>query len=273
MKTHLSLKPLHRCVGILKVPLFGSQLQHFWRAASDSVLLLLFRNGPRLTSLGSLVNQSEMPAPGLSTTKSESETRTASKVQCFVHVLRDQLAGLNALSKSSKTNIRVFIGFGVLGVVAQLAESVHMLFDDSVRDWSWYHLNYFHLFFLLGPHIAKLALLIGFYHLLPRGHAYGWFLVPAFGYSTGKIMWLISIDNNESFHSLVGYAFLGVGLLIAVVLMITMTYLNWRHYHNGVKAEQTFTGLYHACDLLNEEQFKASFKSTYESKVSFEKKF
>jgi hypothetical protein len=81
-------------------------------------------------------------------------------LDALVHkVLAVGLSALKQLRLSRAVNAEIYLGGLVMGVVAPLAGCAYMIFSRTEHVQGWYHVNYFHLFYLLGPHFFEVPFL------------------------------------------------------------------------------------------------------------------
>lgn len=187
--------------------------------------------------------------------------------------LRDLLAGLDAISKTLDVNRRIYWGLGSMGVVAPLSACVYLLFDRTVEDEAWYHLNYFHFFFLIGPHLFQFFCLIGAFLLFPENSKRAFTLIIPTGYVLAKILWLSSVTSNAEFWAVVPAAFVLTGFLISAVLFLMLNWLTWRQFHGADAYDARLKGIYRVSKDLPAEKVVSMFQQTMMEKEAFNTKF
>jgi hypothetical protein len=191
----------------------------------------------------------------------------------IVRVLRDLHAGLLALVMTSTANARIYVGLGLMGVIAPLAACAYLLFDRGEVDSSWYHLNYFHLLFLLGPHLFELFCLLGAFLLFPQGSKRAYLIAIPAGYVLAKIVWLISVTNNQEFWQVVPSSFVLGGIAISGVVLKIMNWLTWRQFHAVDSFEAKQKGLYQIANDLPAEKYRSMMQETLRNKYEFNSKY
>jgi hypothetical protein len=216
-----------------------------------------------------------LPLQSLSVLQFYSHVRTniSNLSMRIVPVLRVPRAGLVALFLTSVTNIRIFWGIGLMGVVAPLAACVYMVFDRTDYVQGWYHVNNFHLFHILCPWLFVLACILGLFLMFKITEKRRYTAAIPAGYVIGKIIWLINTGSNEEYWKFVPWQFLLSGLLVAVVTMALMDYLTYRHFHGKDSLTRRFETIYNASDKLPADQIVSMFKKNFEEYKSFESKY
>jgi hypothetical protein len=221
-------------------------------------------------SLVSLFSWLWLWAPGLCTL-----VKTSRWSRAFARALKEVRVGLHVLSLTtlSNLNVRIFVGLGVMGVVAPLSACFYMLFDrvDYVQDW--YHVNYFHLFFLLGPHLFILSGVVGAWFLFPQGSKRAYALVVPAGYTIAKILWLIQCSSNEDFWSVVPLSFILTGVLISAFLFISLDWLAHNKFHREDAYQARMDNLVKLADEFDDVKFKSMVKTVWREKEAFQKQY
>jgi hypothetical protein len=182
---------------------------------------------------------------------------------------------LDVLVLSVTTNKRLYVGLVFIGVIAPLAGCSYLLFDRTVLDREWYHLNNFYLLLLLGPFITGVFICIGVYHLFPNGSKRAFLLALPMGYLMGKIIWLYQIKSNDEFYELTPVHIILVGVLISIVLLISIEWLEWRWAHRTRAFDCRLDSL---DNIVNEEsisdaKFRSMFRTIYNEKKNFPKEY
>jgi hypothetical protein len=188
-------------------------------------------------------------------------------------VLREVTAGLSALKNSVTANNRVFVGLGLMGVVSPLSACFYMLFDRGAEFPGWYHVNYFHLFFLLGPHLFELFCLMGAFLLFPQGSKRAYVLIIPIGYIIAKIIWLILANSNQDFWAIVPMSIVLIGMLIGAVLLLMIDWFAHYKFHGIDSFNARFETLANGADLVDDNTFKRLFLQTMKAKREFYRKY
>lgn len=185
---------------------------------------------------------------------------------------------LSAFQKATSNN-RTYLALILLLVVAPLSEVAYMLFDKSapiitwypgqhwityegVRVEGWYYMNFWALFYQLGPHIQDVVILTAAFFLMPETDKDGkpddrrWLLVFAAGYPFAKILWAIQIGSDAEIHQIIPGSFLLVGLLIGFFWLFSFNYLVSLYYHKRTRPVATMEGAA-KCDYISEAQLRA----------------
>lgn len=201
--------------------------------------------------------------------------RTNRWSQTFAHAAQVLRAGLAALllATTALTTRRIFVGLGLMGVVAPLASCFYMVFDRGAYDESWYYVNHFHLFLTLAPSLFLLSCLIGAWFLFPVGSKRAYALTVPAGFTVGKILWLIQCTSNQDFYSVVPLSFILIGALISAFLFIALDWLVWRKCHREDAFDARIDGLVKLADDFDDAKFKSMVKSVWREKQSFQKEY
>lgn len=201
--------------------------------------------------------------------------RTNRWSQTFAHAESALRAGLAALrlATTTLTNRRIFVGLGLMGVVAPLASCFYMVFDRGAYDESWYYVNHFHLFLTLAPSLFLLSCLIGAWLLFPQGSKRAYALVVPTGFTVGKILWLLQCTSNADFYSVVPLSFILIGALISAFLFMALDWLVWRKCHREDAFEARMTNLVKLADDFDDAKFKSMVKTVWREKKQFEKQY
>lgn len=188
---------------------------------------------------------------------------------------RDALAGLHALVLATSANKRLYAGFGFIGIVAPLVGCSYLLFDRTIVDVEWYHLNNFYLLLLLGPFITGVFICIGVYHLFPTGSKRAYALALPMGYLIGKIIWLYQIESNEEFYQITPVNIILVGVLISVIILFLSEWLAWRWAHRTRAFDVRLDSLDNIVDDedITDAKFRSMFRQVYKDKKAFPKQY
>lgn len=179
----------------------------------------------------------------------------------------------------SAFNNRVLVALVLLFVVAPLSEVAYMAFDKSapiitwyegqhwityegVRVEGWYFMNFWALFFQLGPHIQDVVLLTAAFLMMPLTDKHGnndprrWLLVIATGYPFAKILWTIQIGSDAEIHQIVPASFILVGGLVGFFWLFSFNYLMNLHHHKILGPLSTAQGLVDCPDMSDSDKLK-----------------
>lgn len=198
---------------------------------------------------------------------------TKSLRSMIVRALKDQLVGLRALVMTSTANGRIFLGLGLMGVVAPLAGCAYMIFNRTEYVAGWYHVNYFHLFYLLGPHLFELVCLMGVFFLFPQGSKRAYLIAIPYGYVLAKVCWLCQVNSNPELWQLVPASFILGGMAISVVMLKIMNWLTWRQFHVVDSFDKRLDGIYQIAGDIPAEKVKSMFLETWRLKREFNSKY
>jgi hypothetical protein len=199
---------------------------------------------------------------------------TISLQQINLHVHADQvLPAIHAVAQ--QVNRRIFVGLVLIGVVAPVAGSIYTLFSHQTVSEDWFYLNWFNLFLVLGPPLKNVFFAWGVFYLFPEGSKRAWIIALPMGEEIGKILWLLSITNNEQFWSIAPWHVYVTGICLAVFLLVISEFLTFRFHHRQLKYESTLQGLYNIVDeeSIPDSKFRSMFKTTWKAKQDFQKEY
>ena len=193
----------------------------------------------------------------------------------IAHAHKALHAGLVALQLAllAQINRRVYVGLFLMGVIAPVSACFYMLFDRVAFVEGWYHVNYFHLFFLLGPHLFITSCLAGAFLLFPEGSKRAYMLSIPMGYNVAKIIWLIMATSNQDFWAVVPSSILLIGILISTVLFFTLDWLAKRKFHREDAYKARMDNLVKLADEFDDAKFKSMVKTVWQDEKSFQKQY
>lgn len=145
-------------------------------------------------------------------------------------VVRAAQAGLAALSRTVNVNHRLVVAVVFMLMLAPAASICYLPFDRSVKS-DWYYVNNFYLLLTLAPFITQACISIGIFFLFPAGSKRSYFLSIPLALAIAKILWLLTVNSNEDYYSIVPTFFLVVAGLIALLTLFTFDWLTARKYH------------------------------------------
>jgi hypothetical protein len=199
---------------------------------------------------------------------------TISLQQINLHVHVDQVQpAIHAMAQ--RVNRRIFIGLGLIGVVAPVAGSFYTFLSHATVSEDWYYLNWFNLFLVLGPPLKNVFFAWGVFYLFPEGAKRAWIIALPMGEEIGKILWLISITNNEQFWSVAPWHVYVTGISLAVFLLTIAEFITFRYHHRQLKYKATVEGLYNIVDeeSIPDSKFRSMFKTTMIAQKNFQKEY
>lgn len=168
-------------------------------------------------------------------------------------VTSEILVSRNALTSSVSVNWRIYTGLVLIGVVAPVALTFYKLFDATVINSDWFHLNFFYLFFNIGPCLSQAFLIIGVYHLFPYGDWKAKILIVPLSFNVAKLFTNIVATSNQEYHNVQWYTW-----LCAPVAIITFFYLMdkfcWRKYHDFDGKMARLSGLVSISSMPQDEK-------------------
>lgn len=199
---------------------------------------------------------------------------TISLQQINLHVRVDQVRPvIHAMVQT--VNRRIFIGLVLIGVVAPVAGSFYTFLSHETVSEGWYYLNWFNLFLVLGPPLKNVFFAWGVFYLFPQGAKRAWIIALPMGEEIGKILWLLSISNNEQFWSVAPWHVYVTGISLAIFLLTVAEIFTFRYHHRQLKYKATFEGLYNVVDeeSITDSKFRSMFKTTMIAQKNFQKEY
>jgi hypothetical protein len=180
------------------------------------------------------------------------------------------LVGLLALVNSATVNKSRFAGLACLGILAPLSKVFYLVFDESARDWSWYHINHYYLFNALGTDSFQIFFyLLGVFLILPSNLKPEYWFAPFLGYPIIKAALIIQCTSNEQWHESIPIELLISMGMLGLCLGLGLRFFSWVkfHKHDGIVARM---------DGLFRTPFKAEdkellLKKTWEDYKQFHK--
>lgn len=188
--------------------------------------------------------------------------------QPLAPVFREVRAGLNAFGKTSEANTRLYFGLGVL-IAAPLLSVVYLVFPEHGGDRAWYHFNYYHLFYLIGPELFLLFTLSGIFFLFPTNSRRAYFLVIPMGQTLAKLFIFITATSNNEIHAIVPVRLIIEMAVCMAPILFSFNYLMDRQFHklDGIKAR--IDGL----RSLMKSEYSALMESEQKKLKDFQKQF
>lgn len=173
----------------------------------------------------------------------------------LVSKVRAFLATIQAVMESRLLNGRIYLAL-VIFCASPFAACIHMGFNRKADDIGGYHVNYFHLFNLLGPYFFCLVVLLGVCLLIPpKQKTFKVFkrslniqisriMFLPIGFTISKLIWLYNTKSNEDFWSVPGWSYVMVGTFAGYISYLLIEWFTWRKYHafDGIIA--SIEGLY-----------------------------
>lgn len=154
-------------------------------------------------------------------------------------VSRDSLAGLNALINSATANTRRYSGLACIGVFAPLSTVFYRLFDVTIIDKTWYHVNYYYLFHVLGVHSFQAFFwILGVFLIIPKKYSPEYWVGPFLGYPIIKAALIIQCTSNEQWHQSIHWSlYIAMGLT-GLCVALGINFFSWVkfHRHDGLIA-------------------------------------
>jgi hypothetical protein len=198
------------------------------------------------------------------------------KTMVYAHAHKVLTVGLNVLKQirlSREVNVRIYFGGVMMGVAAPLTGCAYMVFNRTDYVQGWYHVNYFHFFYLLGPHLFEFFCLCGVFLLFPRSSKRAYFIAIPTGYVLAKIIWLIQIKSNQELWQVVPSSFILISILISLVILLTLDFLTWRKFHRVDAFEKRIDGILQVSDDLPSDKVVSMLKLTWRERKDFQTKY
>lgn len=209
----------------------------------------------------------QLPLPGASFIR----LKTLSIQALLVLVYRDLVAGLHALINASTVNNKIYVGLILMLVVAPLSYCTYELFDRSYHVPGWYHLNFFHLFFLIRFQIAFSVFFIGLYYYLPSEPRVKILSIPL-GFLFMSIAINVMADSNDDIWRIANASLWAAGICLSLVIFYGLDYFSWRKFHRADAYEKRLDGIAQVADELPPEKVASMFVTTWRERREFKSK-
>lgn len=219
----------------------------------------------------------QLPLQGLQSGLAQITTRFYIP-KTIVHVYKDLLAGIVALVKSFTASRRIYVGLGVMMVVAPLSYYSFMLFDKGhhirlagIDICGWFHHNYWHLFFLIRFHIGAIVFLNGLYLVLSK-NPLAKFISVVVGFITMDMIGNILAKNNDDICDTFSLNMLAAGIAVSIVFFLLIDWLTHRKFHRADAFDARIELIYQNGDDFGAEKAWSMFKTAYREKKEFERR-
>jgi hypothetical protein len=189
----------------------------------------------------------------------------------IVHASKDLSAGLLALLFAATANRRIYFGLVLMFVCAPLAYCWYALFDRAHHIPGWYHVNYFHLFFLIRVQLAFSVFLIGLYYFLPVDKRTKLLSIPL-GYLLMSIAANVMATCNEDIWRIGSLSLFAAGVCLSLVLFFGLDYFTHRRFHQQDRYEARLEGIFQIAEDLPAEKVKSMFVTTWRERKEFKAK-
>lgn len=202
---------------------------------------------------------------------------TAQSAQCFVRVFKEVAAGLNALVLAASANKREYVGLVLMYVCAPFAYCAYDFCDEGARaasNWSgWeFHLNPFHLLFLIRWQLSGVIFLCGFYLNIPEGKRAKMLAIPI-GFLFMSIWVNVFAGSNDDMRAIGNVYLFFAGACLALVIFYGMDWFVSRWSHRVRAFESRLDGICQVADDLPAEKVVSMFKATWREKKEFPKQY
>lgn len=196
----------------------------------------------------SSINQTIKPLKWLEKLSSLSR-HSRSLLELFTSILLqcvplDIRAGLSVPIREIHANSRLLVGVGLL-VVGMISIVFHYLFDKAARDYNWYYLNLYYLFYTIRPYIVIVFWSLSFFFFAPKKYTLA--IIPfaiAQGFGWWNIMhYSFFVHSNGQFHAFPHWSLVACGISLGFSFTMCADELvyRWEHKRNGNHAR--FVGL------------------------------
>jgi hypothetical protein len=180
-------------------------------------------------------------------------------------------AGLVALMMAATVNHRIYVGLVIMFVVAPLSYCWYALFDRALHIHGWYHVNYFHLFFLIRFQIAFSVFLIGLYHFLPKEPRVKILAIPL-GFLFMSIAVNVMATSNADIWRIADLSLWAAGACLSMVIFYASDYLTHRKFHQADAFEKRFDTIAQAEGMLPLDKIGSMFLMTHKERKAFQSK-
>ncbi len=217
----------------------------------------------------------QLPSQGLVFGLAQIRTRF-SIPKMIVLAFREVHAGIVALVASFTASRRIYVGLGVMLVVAPVSYHSFMLFDRGhhillagIDMCGWYHHNYWHLFFLLRYQIAGVVFLTGLYLVLSK-NPLAKFISVYMGFILMGLVLNIFAESNDDIWDTMNVALFGSGICLSLAFFFLIDWLAHRYFHRKLAFDARIELIYKNGDDFGPEKAWSMFKTAYREKKEFE---
>ena len=192
-------------------------------------------------------------------------------LQWTAPVFKEVHAGLVALVMATTVNRRIYVGLALMIVVAPLSYCWYALFDRAHHIVGWYHVNYFHLFFLIRFQIAFSVFFIGLYNYLPRDPRTKVLAIPL-GFLFMSIVVNVIATSNPDIWSIADLSLFGAGICLSLVIFFGLDYFVGRKFHRADAFDKRIDGIMEIADDLPADKVLSMFRTTWRERKEFHAK-
>jgi hypothetical protein len=149
----------------------------------------------------------------------------------ILHVRRVVLAGPVAFNEIV-SNTRILAGLG-LGTVGVYALYIHLLFNETARDYSWYYVNAFYFMFTIRWYVTIICFSGMWALIAPSKYKVLWLLFAfssAIGFA-GLLHHTFSVDSFETYHATPSWYVIIIAIASGIGFIKSVDYLCYRKYH------------------------------------------
>lgn len=196
----------------------------------------------------------------------------SSILRMIAHVCKAPVVGAVVLVKSFTANKRTLIGCGVMFIGAPLAYFAYAMFDRERLFTSWYHVNHWHLFFLIRYQISQVVFLIGLYILLSK-HPLAKVISFQLGFVLMGLTLNVIAESNADIWDTMDVTLWAAGVGFSITLFLLIDYLAFRKFHRADSFEARQKGLYQIADDVDPVKWKSMMMETLRQKYEFNQKF
>jgi hypothetical protein len=192
-------------------------------------------------------------------------------LQWIAPVFKEVHAGLVALMMAATVNRRIYVGLMVMFVGAPLSYCWYALFEGAPRIPGWFHVNLYHLLFLIRFQIAFAVFFIGLYHYLPQDRRTKLLSIPL-GFLFMSIVVNIMAKSNDDIHRIANLSIWAAGVCLSLVLFFGLDYFVWRKFHRADAFEKRLDGIAEIANDLPAEKVVSMFTTTWRERKEFKAK-
>jgi len=158
---------------------------------------------------------------------------------------KDIRAGLIALIDSTTVNGTRYAGLICIGILAPLSTVFYRVFDEPVRDMTWYHVNNYYLFHALGVHCFYMFFTtVGLLLVLPSKYMAEYWLSPFVGYPIIKAVLIYYCESNAEWHQSFDIGIYASIILTGISFTLGLKYFAWLWAHKTRVLDCRMDGLF-----------------------------
>lgn len=198
------------------------------------------------------------------------------RIRCFIPMtiapaFKDLHAGTLALVKSCTATInrRVVAGLLIMLIGTPLAYTIYTYFDRGVKVSGWYHVNFWHLFFLIRFQVSQIVFFLGLYIYMMESHKIK-ILALYHGFVLMAITQNIFADSNDDIWQGMNWYLFSSFAVLSLSFYFLLDWLVKRKFHGEDRFAARVKGLYQIAFAVPAEEFREKMVETLKGKYELQ---